>query len=206
MSPIKKHSRRDGDMATQKNGPDKPIAPGNPVPRTKAPELLTESGAGSVKGYKLMSSGDVINRIKPLGEGWDAELEGLLRLPQSLFFYEGSSTDCYSKDKSFSISVALRSLLDPTGPIDVPKDAYGIAVQEMPGSTYFILMDIGRRIIVRHRIGSLHHDPPRLPWSDVKNAINAALSAAGKTGLIIISDDSIITSRILGKKEPPSAS
>lgn len=145
--------------------------------------------------YQRVSSNEVIARLKGLARGWDAELESLLSMPPTLFMSHGGVSQYYSSDANFSISDVLMCLSMGAKP-DTSRMTFGIALHERAGTTYFVLADPERRIIVRQRISCLHSDPPELDWGPLKGAIQSAIAGASreeakKEGLVAIYDGSL---------------
>lgn len=133
-----------------------------------------------------VSSSEVIATLRANGKGWSEDMAALLSLPQQLFMMKTESGTFYSSDERFGIS----GMLAP-GPLRAQKGEYGIALYSTNGGKiYFVLADIGRRIIVRETLFSIHDEPPQKDWSGVKERIESALSSAAgeKEGVVILSD------------------
>jgi hypothetical protein len=127
---------------------------------------------------RKVSGKEALDALKGIGTGWDEELERLINVPAQLFKKDMDSGVLFSDDDRFGVSLVMSM----TQPNMVPKtqSGYGIALYGSGTSTFFLLMDIARGIIVRERIINFHDEPSEKDWSVVKSRIKEALAAAGK--------------------------
>ena len=141
---------------------------------------------------KTVSYGEVLEELRGMGKGWDKETESLLGLPATLFRTSGDGARYYSKEESFAIGDVVLGLR--YGELGTPRTSYGIAVYDTSGTTYLVLVDMRRRIIVRERLYCVHDEPPEKDWSAVKDAIRAAAAlSAGDPAIIAVSDGTLRT-------------
>lgn len=152
-----------------KKGPkSKPPPPEKPFERTVIPPAPV---------VRLVSSKELINRLKGIGRGWDEDLEKLFSMPASLYQGNAETSGYYSEDRGFGIINLVRGM--EAGSFVIPsKTSYGVAIYEKAGSVYFVLADMRRRIIVRERMVDYSSEAPERDWDAVKKEILAALSLA----------------------------
>jgi hypothetical protein len=157
----------------------------------------TPQAESSPPEVKKINSSEVISTLKANGKGWTDDIAEMLSIPQKLFMMRTDSGTFYSTDERFGMSGIMS--LGP-GPLKAQKTDYGIALYSTGGSVYFVLADIGRKIIVRERLFCIHDDPPEKDWSKVKERIASALSAAAeeKEGSVIISDQQLRKAKLAG--------
>jgi hypothetical protein len=179
-----------------------------PKSKTPPPEKAFERAAAPPgPQVRLVSSKEVLNRLKGLGRGWDEEIERLFSMPASLYQGTAETSGYYSEDRGFGIISLVRGM--DAGSFVIPsKTSYGVAIYEKAGSVYFVLADLGRRIIVRERMLDYSDEPPEKGWSAVKEKIMAALSLAGSDrarneGLIAVYDGILKTVKPQAPAEPP---
>ena len=139
-----------------------------------------------------VSSKDALGRIKGFGRGWDDELEKLMAVPDTLYMFEGEGWLLYSKEKEFGVASVVEEI-NRGGLRSEPKTSYGISLSETASTMYLVLVDMERRIVVRHAVQRLHDEPPQKEWSGLKEALKGALGLADgknfrKDGLIAYSD------------------
>ena len=142
----------------------------------------------------LMAGKDVAAELKRISKGWDDELEGLLGLKQNLFKLQTESGTFYCSDSRMSLSPAIMAF--DTGRLGRPETEYGIVLHEKRDITTFILIDMGRRIMVRERLVNMQEQDPSRDWSDIKRKIKSCLSmadseAAKKSSLVAIYDSAL---------------
>ena len=136
---------------------------------------------------RTVSSEDIVAELKATGRGWTEDIRGLLAVPPQLFVRKSAEGSYYSKDLRFGITEILSGL--DSGPIKARPTDYGIALYSTGGGVYFVLADLGRRIIIRERLFSIHDKPPERDWKEIKERIRDALSiAAGDKGHAVVSD------------------
>ncbi len=154
------------------------------------------------KPINAISADKVIERIWDSATGWNDDVRKTLRVPgdaagqapeKPLYIYKGEFSIVYSTDSSPVITEELFGPNADEALKDVP--AYAISIFQRTSTTYLILVDMERRIIVREPIESLHHfENPALPWANVVSSINAALkvaesASARSDGAIAIADE-----------------
>jgi hypothetical protein len=173
-------------------------------PREKAFERAAVAPGPEVR---LVSSKEVLSRLKGLGRGWDEEIEKLFSMPASLYAGTAETSGYYSEDRGFGIISLVRGM-DAGSFVIPPKTSYGVAIYEKAGSVYVVLADIGRRIIVRERIVDFSGEPPEKDWAAVKEKIRAALSLAGSDrarseGMLAVYDGMLKAVKPQAPAEPP---
>jgi hypothetical protein len=118
---------------------------------------------------------DVVKSLSFRGKGWDNESETLLAVPDTLYRFEGEGTFTYSSDRQSGIGGLIRALRNGSQYIR-PKADYGITLYETASTTYFVLFDASRKILVRAILHCYHDKPPEKNWSDIKQAIKTAVA------------------------------
>ena len=154
------------------------------------PRFPARSPEFSMPERKTVGAQELVSTLKSAGRGWTDDMPGLLALPErTLVMMKTEDTAYYSKDLRFGIASIL-SKLDSGGPINASDNEYGIALYSTGGSVYFVLADIGRKIIVRERMFCIHEKPQEKDWKDVKLNMDSALvfAASAEKGTVIVSD------------------
>lgn len=126
--------------------------------------------------YNLVSSKEVVEGLRELGQGWDSEVETLLALPPSLYKTEAPAARYFSSKKDFSLGKVIQDLR--TGSLTTPEGDYGIATYETSSFVYFLLIDMNRRILVHDAIICFQDHPPEKEWTEIKARIKSALELA----------------------------
>jgi hypothetical protein len=177
--------------------------PGGPKrPFDKAAEPLVQPRqAGHV------SSAELARRLSGLGKNWDAELERLIGMPAMMFSSSGGAAQYYSRDMRFSICEIVTRLAH-NAPLPPDRAGFGIALLETAGNTYFVMADMGRRIIVRKRLMSIQGEFS-LDWAEVKSELKSAIARANqddakKEGLVAVYDGSLRTMKTAAPPAAPS--
>ncbi|MEW6721918.1 MAG: hypothetical protein AB1324_01510, partial [Candidatus Micrarchaeota archaeon] len=97
---------------------------------------------------------------------------------------EASGSLLFSSEPDFPISSVL-SLLSAGG--GKQPSGFAIAVYETASTSYFLLSDSSRRIIVRGALSSYNDRPPMKEWGAIVESIHGAEEAAirnpGKTAV-----------------------
>lgn len=130
---------------------------------------------------RILSSVELFSRLRGLGRDWDSEMEKLLATPPNIYENSGGTSQYFSKDIAFGISDIVLGLVHSAA-VMPKQNEYGIALYEKANTTYFVLVDMSRRIVVKERIQSIQSDPPEQSWGAVKQAIKYAVSVAEKAG------------------------
>jgi hypothetical protein len=136
-----------------------------------------------------ISQDEAASGLSGYAQGWSDEAKSALALPQRLYKREGENTVMLSGDAGFGISALLVGFL-AAGRIDRKPDiGYGIAVYETTSTLYFVLADMGRRIIVREPLVRYMDKAQKKEWRAVAGAIRAAEAAAkANPGKVAVSD------------------
>lgn len=144
------------------------IQPAPPSPRPP----LSESAV------RKLSAKEVLAGLRDFAANWTKEAEAALAVPGELNFFrndEGGSV-MFSKETGFPIAGVLSSL--QTGMRAPPDTEYGIAVYEKSSTSYLVLVDRGRRIVVRELVSDYNSKPAKKDWDNVVKAIRSAEKAA----------------------------
>ncbi len=181
--------------------------------RRERPERTFEAAAAPMVSApnRSVTSEEVIARLRGLGRGWDDETKELLWIPSTLFANTEGSTEYYSRTLDFGISGVVANMVHGVPPSPSEND-YGICLYERANTTYFVLVDMRRRIVVRERLVCYQHQPPEQDWGNIRNAIKAAVELAGrddirKEGLVAVFDGTLKTLKPKGSspEEKPLA-
>lgn len=139
-------------------------------------------------GSKLVGSDEALAILRSTGTGWSEDIADLLSAPPDLHMLRTDSGTYFSDGPVFAITGLPEALAFG----DVSKlRGFGLALYSTGGSVYFMLMDMGRGIIVREKIFSIHDSPPEKDWAKVKSLILGSLEAAGearKEGYVVVCD------------------
>ncbi len=126
---------------------------------------------------RIAPATEVIARLSGLGRNWNPEIARILTVPPRLIVSESDSATYYTSDPNGSMGELVLALNSRATP-NKPGFDYGIAIYETSNSTYVVIADMKRRIIVRERVSCYQNQTMGDDWEAIGKAITAAVSAA----------------------------
>ncbi len=152
---------------------------------------------------RKVSIKQVFERLSAFGRGWDKDTGRLIMPPDrkldELFMRDGTEEGIpslfFSAEPGFDISIVIHSL--SSAELRRPKTEYSIAIYEKMDTTYFVLVDMERRIIVRSPLFSRYEEPRERDWKGIGDAIKAAASFARSREDMIAVHDGILRPAVL---------
>lgn len=173
----------------KRKGSGEPARPERKIGKSLSLESPT---AEAPQGLKTVGSEDVIDALKGIGRGWTEDIRGLLSLPPRLFMKRSDEGTLYSRDLRFGIEDVLASM--DSGSLKARMTDYGIAVYSTGGGEVLLVFaDLGRRVVIREKLFSIHDKPPEKDWKGISGRMQDALSIAApeKEGTAILWDEII---------------
>lgn len=161
-------------------------------------EKLVPPGRDAVR---IAPANEVIARLSGLGRNWTPDIAKVLAVPARLMVSESDTAAYYTSDTNGSMGNIVLAINARAKP-DKPGFVYGLAIYETGNSTYLVIADMKRRIIVRERLSCYQNQPVGDDWNRVNRAITAAVSAAHKsTGMIFSDNGQISTMEFANEQE-----
>jgi hypothetical protein len=140
-------------------------------------EIMARHASVELPTVKEVPASELITFLKSMGKGWDAELEGLLEIPRKLFYIQVGAYAQYSGNDAPDMGAIFQALKMRSKTYSTEMD-YGILVYDTTSSTYFVLFDAKRRIVVHDHVQS-YGDNSGSSWSGIKWSIKRAIELAG---------------------------
>ncbi|MBU0527060.1 hypothetical protein KKE92_01140 [Candidatus Micrarchaeota archaeon] len=160
-------------MAKKSASPGAEAPPG--IPRgLKIGNPMTSQASRTIKPTEVLA------RLSGLGKGFNEETQSLLSVPGLLFERSGNTSVYYSVDLDFGVADITSQILHSIPPTPSKND-YGIALYERANTTYFVLVDMRKRIIVHERLSSYQTDSSDISWEHINETIKSAIALAKKT-------------------------
>jgi len=149
-------------------------------PPPEMPRGLRNGNPMTSQASRTIKPAEILARLSGLGKGFNDETRSLLSVPGLLFERSGNTSVYYSVDLDFGVADVTDQLIRGISPTPSEND-YGIALYERANSTYFVLVDMRKRIVIHERLSSYQGDPSDVIWSHINETIKSALALAKKT-------------------------
>jgi len=157
----------------------KSASPGAESP-SEMPRGLKNGDPMTSKASRTIKPTEVFARLSGLCKGLNEETRSLLSVPGLLFERSGNTSVYYSVSLDFRVADILDQILHNVHPTPSEND-YGIGLYERSNTTYFVLVDMRRRIVVHERLNSYQGDPSDTSWEHINETIKSAVALAKKT-------------------------
>jgi hypothetical protein len=178
-------------MAKDDAGPAKLTMVAKPAARPYAPPPKGKQPLPD-SNIRRMTPDEVVASIRDFAAGWSEEARKALSVSSELSYARNdmAGTVLFSREKEFGITHTIASM--EQGRLARPSTEYAIAFYSKPMTEYIVLVDMGRRIIVRELVVNFHDKPAKKDWAGVVKAIRAAESAAAQNpGRIAVYDGAL---------------